>query len=441
MSWRDYLRPASFRGASFYVRSSDTQVGRRTKLHEYAGKDTPWLQDLGRAADKFTLEGYVIQNGDNDFNYMKERDALIKALTEKGPGTLIHPYYGELKVGLESPASISESFNEGGMATFKMSFVQSGKANILTAAPDYVSLMDTLVDYLNALGLDNCAAALETAMDAANLANDALSVLNTITGVITNIQNGISTAVAAAAGFVTELMVGINTILNAPCSLLGSIQSAARQVENIVGLGGEVVSGGILGLCSGVLRSNNEMVRLTGDTVPEDLGISICNSIISSTDYDYTELGSGQPTEEGLIARAAMSNLSKTSLFASGCRIALRIDFTSKDVMLALVEAFSTAMDNFLLELGAQTNLNNDDTYNGIEELRSMFVEYMLGKGKDLTQIENYTTPADGMNTLVLAYNKYEDITRESQIFNMNRLDIRHPGFIPGKEEIGILAK
>lgn len=441
MSWRDYLRPASFRGASFYVRSSDTQVGRRTKLHEYAGKDTPWLQDLGKAADKFTLEGYVIQNGDNDFNYMKERDALIAALIKKGSGMLVHPYYGELQVGLESPASISESFSEGGMATFKMSFVQSGKANILTAAPNYTSLMDNLVAYLNALGLDNCAAALETVMTAANLASDALSVLNTITGVISSIQNGISTAVAAATGFVTELIVGINTILDAPCSLLGSIQSAAQQVENIVGLGEEVVSGGIIGLCSGVLRSNNDMVRLTGDTVPENLGVSICNSIISSTNYNYAELGSDHPTEEGLIARAAISNLNKLSLFASGCKIALRIDFSSKDSMLNLVESYSTAMDNFLLELGSQTNINNDDTYNGMERLRSMFVDYMLGKGKDLTQIENYTTPADGINTLVLAYSKYEDITREGQIFNMNKLDIRHPGFIPGKETIGILAQ
>lgn len=442
MSWKDYMRTASFRGIEFHVYSTSTTVGRRTTLHEYDDKDEPYLEDKGRAADKFKIEGYIVQNQSNDLNYMKERDALIAALTKKGPGILIHPFYGEQFVGLDSPATISESWNEGGIAKFSMSFVQAGTADILAAAPDYTSLMDAIVDYLDAIGLDNAADLLSGAMDAASLAQDALATLETIQSVINGVQNGISSAIASAAGFVTQAIVGINALLGTPCSIVRMIQSTSQQVKNIAGLGNEVVSGGVLGRCSGQVRSNKETFVLTGESVPEDLGLSICRSIIKQTDYDYLIKGTEKTTSEGLVAKAAMSNFTKASLFGSGCRIAMRINYKSKDALIDLMEEYSEALDSFLIEMGGQSSdVRNVDTYNAVEELRSKFVEYMLGLGKDLTQLENYSVPGDGLNTLVLAYNKYESTARADEIFDMNRLGIRHPGFIVGGEMIEVLAK
>ena len=85
MTWRDKLRTASFRGVEFKVREAETQVGRRNVLHQYPGKEEPYLEDLGLDADVFVVTGYIIQNLDNDFDYFTDRDLLISALKMPGP--------------------------------------------------------------------------------------------------------------------------------------------------------------------------------------------------------------------------------------------------------------------------------------------------------------------------------------------------------------------
>ncbi len=126
MSWREQLREASFRGVKFYVDGAETEVGRRTVLHEYPFKDIPWNEDLGKATRHYTVTAYVVQSLDNSYDYFVERDKLIAALEEKDAGTLIHPYLGELQVVLAERASIEETSADGGIARFRMPFRDAG---------------------------------------------------------------------------------------------------------------------------------------------------------------------------------------------------------------------------------------------------------------------------------------------------------------------------
>ena len=98
MSWRDQLRSASFRGIPFKIFSASTSVGRRNVVHQYPFRDRPFIEDMGKDADEFTIEGFVLANAANLQNYFNERDILISAFREGGTGTLIHPHYGELFV-------------------------------------------------------------------------------------------------------------------------------------------------------------------------------------------------------------------------------------------------------------------------------------------------------------------------------------------------------
>lgn len=125
MSWKDQLRSASFRGIPFKIFSASTSIGRRSVVHQYPFRDKPLIEDMGQDADEFTIEGFVLANLDNDQDYFNERDSLISALREKGPGTLIHPFFGELEVSLLGKSPVSESFSEGGIARFTMTFIQS----------------------------------------------------------------------------------------------------------------------------------------------------------------------------------------------------------------------------------------------------------------------------------------------------------------------------
>ena len=48
MSWREKLRPASFRGVPFKVVDDKTPVGRRVVVHEYPRRDSSYPEDNGK---------------------------------------------------------------------------------------------------------------------------------------------------------------------------------------------------------------------------------------------------------------------------------------------------------------------------------------------------------------------------------------------------------
>ena len=94
MSWRDELRPASFRGVPFEVISVSGDEGRRYVADEAPESDelAPPL-DLGRRRPEFRVRGFVI--GDD---YLDQRKRLLAALNAAGPGELVHPYRGRVRV-------------------------------------------------------------------------------------------------------------------------------------------------------------------------------------------------------------------------------------------------------------------------------------------------------------------------------------------------------
>ena len=91
MSWRDNLLDATFRGIPFKVWDASTGGGRQVVGHEYFKTSEVFNQDLGAAKKTYTLTAYVIQNQSNQWNYFRERDALVKALTGHIINELSHP--------------------------------------------------------------------------------------------------------------------------------------------------------------------------------------------------------------------------------------------------------------------------------------------------------------------------------------------------------------
>src|SRR5580765_6013376 len=103
--WRDTLRIASFRGAFFHVESSGRQSGRRTVVHQYPKRNLPYAEDMGREAVHWQFTGYIILNDKRlqaaanhgratvapYADLIAQRNALVNALEQDGPGELIHP--------------------------------------------------------------------------------------------------------------------------------------------------------------------------------------------------------------------------------------------------------------------------------------------------------------------------------------------------------------
>jgi hypothetical protein len=104
----------------FFVDTASRSGGRRTVTHEFPFRDEPVLDDLGRAARVFTVEGYVLGN-----DYLRHRDALSSALEDTaGPGALVHPNYGNLRA-ICTGLTVNESIADGGMARFSIEFSEA----------------------------------------------------------------------------------------------------------------------------------------------------------------------------------------------------------------------------------------------------------------------------------------------------------------------------
>lgn len=121
MTWRNQLQPASFRGVPFEVVAGSLTAGRRLARHEYPQRDLPYLEDMGRRAREYKVEGYIIGP-----DYMSGRDQLLEAIEEEGSGQLVHRYHGTKMVTVNE-CELTESTEFGGMAKFTLQFVEAGE--------------------------------------------------------------------------------------------------------------------------------------------------------------------------------------------------------------------------------------------------------------------------------------------------------------------------
>jgi len=120
--WRAVWRPASYKGAGFYIEVGGKAGGRRNVHHEYPKRDDPYAEDMGRKQRKFHIQAYLIGP-----NYLGPRDRLIVVCEQEGAGLLVHPTLGQLMVVCDT-YSVSETREKGGYCTFEMTFSEAGVA-------------------------------------------------------------------------------------------------------------------------------------------------------------------------------------------------------------------------------------------------------------------------------------------------------------------------
>jgi len=506
VSWKDKLvwadesnkqrKKASFRNATFFVSDVERNVGRKNVVHQYPFKDDPYVEDLGRDGDEFTINGYVVQNTDNSFDYIAERDALIKALREEGPGSLIHPYYGELNVSLVGKARVSESFKEGGIASFTMTFMRvpdsqrNSKSISKKSITDYRQAVDNAADQCRGQAKDGFAKIYNIADTPDFTKNSIMDSIDSLNLMLKTVAKGVQGAFPAQASqalkYLSESYAGIdlNTIADT-CEFAASIEGMFNGLKSITGLYGEILSDELLGTCSDLLygyysgpmsaaqvkkSENNETTGFSDSTmsgtseISEFLGRTAINSTLEVNKYGETK-NSDDPSFYGgqiqtvsviSLQRAiqsanliAMTNLTRANALALATQQAVRIAYSSYDTAVAIMNKIVEEIDNFLLKLGDDSadtlyddfNITISDplTYNGVEQLRGVFVEAMKGIGAALPIPYDYKVPYGIISSLELAYNKYLDLDRETEIISRNLTLITNPAFLPSGKEISLI--
>ncbi len=120
-SWWQQLQPASWRGVRFFLDAGDTRAGRRVALHEYPYRDDAWAEDLGKLPRRFAIQGWL----DLAHDVYQQRNAIIAACEQPGPGTLVHPTLGSVQCVLLEFATMDRR-ERGRFVEISLSFIIAG---------------------------------------------------------------------------------------------------------------------------------------------------------------------------------------------------------------------------------------------------------------------------------------------------------------------------
>lgn len=390
MSWREELQKASFRGVPFEVESDEATFGRRVQLHEYPLRDEPLAEDMGRKARKKTVTGFVI--GDD---YLTKRNNLLTALETKGAGELVHPYYGRVMVVVDDDVRVTHSFQEGGMCRFTISFIEAGSVTYpaASAAPGSQSLSaaDTLEsasvdEFVTTYSVDDLPEFAVT--DAADSLSDVLTLLDGALTVSGAILSDPLAALMDEAGSLVRTPADLASRVFGLFSKTDAVIDAASNLNDINSLN-FARAFGLMGAISLFPSLNN-----TTSTTTRARMASNKNAILSLT-------------RQALIGQTA-GTIALMNLPVYDDAIALKTNLIA-----AIENEAAVASDNIYLPL---TNLRT-----AVHADMTIKLE-----GAARLKVVNQKSIMPG---LVLAYDLYEDVGRESEILSRNK--IRHPGFVP----------
>lgn len=414
-AWRQKLQRASFRGAEFFTSSTGGDLGRRTVIHEYPQRDIPYAEDMGRKSRGFTLEAYVIGP-----DYMVARDRLIAALEQRGPGLLVHPYRGTLTVSVASPARITESADQGGMARFSLSFVESGDNAQPTVQPDTPALVDAQAD----LALSSIQNEFSSRFTVAGQPDFVSAAANSVLASALDAVNGVN-RFGQGGDLASELLRSGSTISSTLTTLLGTPFQLA---------------GAIIGQISG-LRA---IARAPSDAYVNLRPLFNAGTEAAGTTPAIPVMAVPTTTPSRIqqaVNQAAVVDLVRRSALAEAVRASSQMDFSSVDEALAIQSELSDRLDAEMyassLNAFGQSVPISDDIYHAMSALRVSMVTDIRARGTGLAHLDSIQLPAT-MPALVAAYRIYSDATLDADLVARNQ--IRHPGFVPGGVPLEVLS-
>lgn len=393
MSWRDSLQKASFRGAPFFVSSPTVDGGRRQVVHEYAMRDTPYVEDMGRKHRGFDVQGYVLGK-----DYLSARDALEKALDEAGPGLLVLPTRGQVSVCVLAWRS-QETADKGGAAFFTISCVESGEQDNPAAVPHTTAKVGSAADKMRGVS--------------GSLFEKGWSVAGKYSRVL---AKGVqSVRKAAARG--SSLAYSSTT----PGSLAASLAALAGVSESTLP-GFDLASA-----LSGMFTDGTDLYGAIDSRLHRQ---RTADMLAFRSNWRPSAASSGPSTGSAAQSAAndeALASHMRLSSLAEACRSASLADLSTSSEVLATRDTLMDAMDEEL------DYTDDDDVHAAVADMRTAVVADMAEKAAAAPQSVTYS-PRIALPSLSIAQALYRDADRAEEIEQRNA--VRHPGFCRGPLEV-----
>jgi len=432
--WRKRLREASFRGINFFVETSQVEVGRRTVVHEYPFRDKPYAEDMGKAADQFIVNGYVIQNDDNGRDYLEDKRRLIEALKKPGPGKLVLPYphsdgeSSEMWVNVVKLARIVENVTRGGMARFQMVFQEAGENLQPDTEVNFSATLEALITLSLSVWADEFATNYQvnsgpmispyvsTPDYLATKAEEVMDAgLTSVRGVVQTVPKTFTPS--SITPFITDLESirdNLSSLVYTPTVLYSSLSDLLCQIPSLVPLGDKPLAG-------------------------MEAGIKIA---------DFGNSLSDPPRnipirEQEWINQYEIVDAFRNLAIAQAIQVAVdeEEEFSSYEEMLDARDRIAEIIETQTLRASDRSHF---DTGDYLHQIQADFVRAMDYSSSSLSKLTTYEVLPAPMSALHLAYEKYYDsdrnlaLDKEQDIIDRNSI-VQHPGFLPEGETLTIL--
>lgn len=408
-TWRDQMLPASFRGIDFLIPQASVPVGMKVQLHEFPQRDEPFAEQLGKQAQVHRLVCWII--GDDCF---ERRDKFMEAVQTPGAGELVHPWLGRMQVK-SGEAELTHDFKQGGMAAFAVTFYPDIPLKFPAAK---VNTQQQVVKASDSL-LGSALARYKSAMAKVDQARLGLARLrNSLSGVYTVIQQQFSTIV----GVFTNLTGFVQSLMNSPDSLSSLFSSYFSEFSVDDYLGDD--SGSSYRNSVAIATQQTEAVASI-DTVSQAGGVdaAAASQATANLVQDALLVQVALIISEMPVASQPVSTVTVSSVEQQAVQPIVRQEVPVADDVIELRDNLNEAI--------FQASLKADpEHYMVLNTLRQTIVKHLTAVAESGVRLVEITPP-ETLSALVLAYRRFGDATRESEVVQRNRL--RHPGFVPAR--------
>lgn len=408
----EQLQPASFRGVPFEVEASGITVGRRTVVHEYPQRDRPYVEDMGRATRNITLQCFVVGS-----DYLEQAQALMHELEEPGPGTLIHPWLGEMEVTITSVSELQ--FDQGlGVASVTITATEAGDLEFPAVAADEDTEALEAADAVEKSAVDKFCEDFDL-----STINDWVD--SALEGSLLDALNFVS---AGDLGKLFDYAEGVANLADKAMALLSTDPKIfATRLAGALGLSRWATT---VSAWRGVAKSLKNLCK---------------HDKLKARTKAYAER-KGEPmsdvTRQVMKSQAAIETLVRQLLIAQMVGVSTLVA-TSKDVsspdgeedtrtttrsydeIVELRDELCQVLDDELLME------ESDEMYQTLDEARTAIFDVLTHKADTLQHVV-IVKPDDVFPAVVLAYDYHDDADRDLEIARRN--SVEHEGFCPASE-------
>ena len=404
LGWEIRRRVARFRGIPITVLSSSRSGGRRLDVHEFAGRDEPFAEDLGRSALTLSISGIFI--GDE---HDLEADALRVAFEREGAGELVLPHTKPISVAVTS-YQIEEAADEAGAQRFSADFVEAGYAATPSRLPDTGGQVATRA----ALGIDLVSVRFASAFSISG-------------GTPATVSAG--QAIAAGAAFsISQALEIVRSVFE----LADDLEGLVREVESL----SATIESRIIDPATGALAFRNALEQFGSLPLAPD---EVFNALGNVAKYGETLVDPGTGTFARRLQKTNQDELAgmvRKMTSAIRTQIASKITFTSSTQAAAVRDEIAAEL---AVEIASASDSLDDASTSAFRKLRAAIIRDIDTRAARLPARVVWF-PKYVASQLVISQRLYGNPNRALEIVARNPTAARHPSRIANDSPLEVLS-